>query len=281
MNRFPSNLAHVLPIPSPCRKIIYDFGANNGDNIPYYLKKADLVVAVEANPLLCQQIERRFSFEIRQDRLRIENCVLVHKGEAAHVPFYIHKRHHVLSQLPQPDKSTIASFEKVLLPSQPVMQIVRRYGPPYYVKIDMEGCEETILEELLRNGITPPFLSTGTQSMKTFALLTGTRYYTGFQLLDGASIARKYKDHPISQGEFHILYSFPHHSAGPFGEDLAGEWMNADDLSELLRSSKLDWMDIHATSLIQPNPTSRTQKRWLRFQHMCGWLSAQLRSLLK
>jgi hypothetical protein len=31
-------------------KIIYDLGANNGDDIPYYLLKADTVVAVEANP---------------------------------------------------------------------------------------------------------------------------------------------------------------------------------------------------------------------------------------
>ncbi len=42
------------------KKIIYDFGANNGDDIPYYLKKAELVVAVEANPSLCQKIEERF-----------------------------------------------------------------------------------------------------------------------------------------------------------------------------------------------------------------------------
>jgi hypothetical protein len=35
------------------RKVIHDIGANNGDDIPYYLKKADIVVAVEADPVLC------------------------------------------------------------------------------------------------------------------------------------------------------------------------------------------------------------------------------------
>ena len=33
------------------KEIIYDFGSNNGCNLAYYLKKADKVVAVEANPL--------------------------------------------------------------------------------------------------------------------------------------------------------------------------------------------------------------------------------------
>ena len=32
------------------KKIIYDFGAARGENIPYYLLKSDLVVAVEADP---------------------------------------------------------------------------------------------------------------------------------------------------------------------------------------------------------------------------------------
>ena len=43
------------------KKVIYDFGANNGVDIPYYLLKADLVIAVEANPKLCAQIQDRFS----------------------------------------------------------------------------------------------------------------------------------------------------------------------------------------------------------------------------
>ena len=32
------------------KKIIYDFGSGRGENIPYYLLKSDLVIAIEANP---------------------------------------------------------------------------------------------------------------------------------------------------------------------------------------------------------------------------------------
>ena len=45
-------------------KLIFDIGSNNGDDILYYLHKADLVVAVEANPKLCKLISKRFNKEI-------------------------------------------------------------------------------------------------------------------------------------------------------------------------------------------------------------------------
>ena len=66
--------------------IIYDFGSNNGynNNIPYYLKKADIVVAVEANPSLCQHIANRFSPVINDGRLFVENCVLTTLVGGAH-----------------------------------------------------------------------------------------------------------------------------------------------------------------------------------------------------
>ncbi len=55
-------------------KVIYDLGANTGDDIAYYLKKADKVVAVEANPTLAKQIESKYSAAISEGRLFVENC---------------------------------------------------------------------------------------------------------------------------------------------------------------------------------------------------------------
>jgi len=39
---------------------IVNLGANIGQNIPYYFQKCDLVIAVEANPILCLELEKRF-----------------------------------------------------------------------------------------------------------------------------------------------------------------------------------------------------------------------------
>lgn len=45
-------------------RVICDVGANNGDNIPYYLHKADRVVAIEANPDLVSGMQKRALQEI-------------------------------------------------------------------------------------------------------------------------------------------------------------------------------------------------------------------------
>jgi FkbM family methyltransferase len=262
---------------TPSRKIIYDFGANNGDDIPYYLKKADLVVAVEANPSLCREIEARFPDVIRDGRLRVENCVVAGEGSRPEVNFYLHKRHHVLGQFPEPDASVIGDFEKVLLPSTTVTQIVAKHGAPYYIKIDIEHYEEVILKELFRNGVKPGYISAEAHSIQVFALMAGMGEYSAFKLVDGETVAKKYKNHAIRVGEVLEPYSFPAHSAGPFGDDIAGEWMNADDLFEVLAKEGLGWKDIHATNLIQLDSGSRVEKRRQRLRHLRGWVGTKLR----
>lgn len=259
------------------RKIIYDFGANNGDDIPYYLKKADVVVAVEANPSLCREIEERFSTEIQEGRLRVENCVLVDNDSNAEVCFYLHKRHHVLGQFPEPDQSVIQDYEKVVLPSRSALQILQKHGAPYYIKIDIEHFDVVILRELFKNGIRPPFISAESTSIQVFALLAGMGEYGAFKLVDGATVAKKYKDCSISVNGRRELYSFPPHAAGPFGDDIAGEWMNADDLFHVLATEKLGWKDIHATNLVQLDPTSRDERKRHMRRHMRGWIAAKLR----
>lgn len=267
------------PSGSISKKVIYDFGANNGDDVPYYLKKADIVVAVEANPSLCREMGERFADDVREGRFRVENCVLIGEGGDPEVYFYLHKRRHVLSQFTQPDEAVIGDFEKVLLPSQSVMQILSKHGPPYYIKIDIEGYDEVILRELFENGIKPPFISAESSGIEVFALLIAMGGYRAFKLVEGKTVAKKYKNHRISVRGGHEVYSFPAQSAGPFGEDITGEWMNADDLFNLLAAKKIGWRDIHATNLFQPDPVSRIEKRRYMRRHVRGWLRARFRSL--
>lgn len=73
-------------------KVIYDFGSNNGDDIPYYLKKPELVVAVEANPSLADHMRTRFKKENDKGDVIIESCVLTPETSTTEVPFYIYKK---------------------------------------------------------------------------------------------------------------------------------------------------------------------------------------------
>jgi FkbM family methyltransferase len=243
------------------KKVIYDFGANNGDDIPYYLKKSDLVVAVEANPLLVQDMEARFAGEISAGKLIIEGCILSVDRAAADAAFYIHKLDPILSQFPQPESSRIQEFDRVSLPSANVVELVRRYGDPYYIKIDVEHYDGPILRALFESDIRPPYISAESHAIEIFSLFVVLGRYKSFNLVKGHRIARDYKKHPVKTTAGTEFHSFPHHSAGPFGDDILGPWMTPDNFFRQLALAGLGWKDIHATTEIEPDPTAGPRLR--------------------
>ncbi|MDO9440575.1 MAG: FkbM family methyltransferase [Beijerinckiaceae bacterium] len=237
------------------QKLIYDFGANNGDDLPYYLMKADKVVAVEANPELAAMINARFADEIGCGRLFVENCVLTVGPQGGTVPFYIHRDNHVLSQMPRP--SDPENFDKVDLPARNVVDLIARHGAPHYIKIDIEHYDSEILTALFKADIRPPFISAEAHSRDVMELLIREGGYPAFNVVDGSTVARRYRRHPIEVGGGPVDYSFPHHSAGPFGADVAGPWMTPQHLRQFMTMMGFGWKDIHATTQIPPDARSR------------------------
>lgn len=234
------------------KRIIYDLGSNNGDNIPYYLQKADLVVAVEANPALTKLISERFQGDINSGRLIVINCVLTVGNDGDSVPFYIHKKFHVLSTFPPPKDSELGDYEKVLLPSKNVATLVQSIGTPYYIKIDIEHYDHIILKALFEKNIKPLFLSVESHSIEVFATLIAFGGYKSYNLIDGIKVVSQYKNSAIKTNAGLKTYSFPDHSAGPFGEDIATPWMESNDFFRFLALEGLGWKDIHATNEIEP-----------------------------
>lgn len=233
------------------KKIIYDIGSNNGDDIPYYLMKADIVVSVEANPVLCEGIRERFAAEIQAGRLIVESCVVTDKEGPGEVDFYLHNGDHVLSQLPAPPKHTSDQFTRIRLPSQSIMSIIEKHGIPYYIKIDIEHYDVPLLKALFASEIRPPFISAESHSIEVLTTLVGEGGYKAFKLVDGCSVCEVYADRLIESAltREQIRYSFPFHSAGPFGDDVDGGWLTFDSLFKLLAFKGLGWKDIHATNV--------------------------------
>lgn len=222
-------------------RIIYDFGANNGDDIPYYLSRADRIVAVEADPQLCAVMRRRFQPEIAAERVFVMNYALSVDG-SAEVPFYLHKTQHVGNQLPQPADQDLHNYRRVILPAVLPRSIVWGHGEPYYIKIDLEHYDQEVLRHLFANDIVPPFISAESHSLEVFCLLVGLGRYRGFKLVEGAGVANM---RAVTPGG---TYRFPPHSAGPFGEDIPGPWISAEQMMMRLCLAGLGWRDIHATS---------------------------------
>lgn len=245
--------------PSTGRRIIFDFGANNGDDIPYYLLKADRVVAVEANPVLADQIRIRFADAIAGGRLVVESCALTVEASAPAVPFYVHRTNHVLSQFPEPGGPGRAQFDRITVPAVNVVELIRRYGAPHYVKIDIEHYDQAILRALFLNGVTPPYISAESHSIDVFAMLVALGGYQAFKLVDGRSVPTRYRNAAIRTLAGEARYDFPEHSAGPFGEDVAGPWMTRNNFFRVLAFAGLGWRDIHASRVDAPDPKHAPQ----------------------
>ena len=240
--------------------LIYDIGANNGDDIGYYLKKADRVIAVEANPALCDVIRTRYADQISSGALVVENVVLTDEANDAAVLFHIHRTNHVLSQFPAPPASHAAAFEAIALPALSVAELVARHGQPHYVKIDLEHYDAQVLRALFASGVFPDYLSVEAHQLDVFALLVTAGGYRAFKLVDGRSVAERYGQHFIMSTFGRELHEFPFHSAGPFGIDIPGPWMTAGSFLRLLRIVGLGWKDIHASRVDEPRDDI---PRWL------------------
>ena len=230
--------------------IIYDLGANTGSDLAYYLSKSSKVIAVEANPMLCESIKQKFAKEVSQKRLVIEN-VAITESTYGDIDFFIHLESHERSTLLQPAPEDIKAWKKVVVQACPIKDLILKHGEPHYIKIDIEGMDTKILKSLSKHNIKPKYISAESHFLSVFATLSEEFGYNAFKLVDGFTVNQIYKDRtftsPITNKQF--TYSFPWHSAGPFGEDIDGSWQDKESFLKLIATSGLGWKDIHATTI--------------------------------
>ena len=231
-------------------QIIFDFGANRGQNLPYYLLKSGTVVVVEGNPKLCKEIREEYATEIRQEKLYVENCVIIEQqsnGEQC-VRFWISKKSDVLSTFVQPRDEE--NFEQIFVRARTPASIIREHlrvnKSLLYCKFDLEGYDAPAIRSLLSDGIFPAFLSVEIQNRDAVSELLLSGVYKSFLLIDGAAIEKKYRNTKIQVSGRKLIFSFARHSAGPFGEDLVGRRLNVVNLEKLLKFKGYGWRDLHA-----------------------------------
>ena len=238
------------------------------------------MVAVEANQELCLQISNKFAEEIKQGKLVVERYVLCDSEDQDEVAFYIHKTNHVLSQFPRPKDELIHNFDQVLIPSITPAKLIRKHGDPHYIKIDIEHFDAQILRSLFQNHIRPPYISAEAHTAEVFSLLVTQGGYDAFKLVDGASVAIDYKNRTISSNTgSRVNYSFPFHSAGPYGDDVDGDWLTANAMLRKLGLYGCGWRDLHATNEAKKTVDTFPYRREFP-KYVLKKLSARLRRLL-
>lgn len=255
------------------RSLVFDVGMNNGDDTAYYLFRGHRVVAVEANPVLCEAAERRFATEIRDGRLTIENVgVAESEGE---LEFWISSQSEWSSFTKENATKGGARAVARTVPTTTFGRLLDRHGVPKVLKVDIEGNDRLCLAELA--DFEPPQylsfeLSLGPCGGDDLVLASdvGYRSFRCVRQNDfcrigpndvptpfAADMRRRIGRNRVTRWLFTKPFEldgwqFQRGSSGPLPDELPGDWHSLDETVEVcerLRKLNGGWYDIHARTV--------------------------------
>jgi hypothetical protein len=130
-------------------------------------------------------------------------------------------------------------------------ELFAEFGVPHYLKIDVEGVDQAVLEQLGEADRLPLYVSVedcrfGPRYMEILAACG----YDGFKLLDQSQVPS------LSDGG----RAFPPGASGPFGNEVPGAWLTHADMTAVYSTTVRDaqgtrlaprtrWWDIHCTRI--------------------------------
>lgn len=232
--------------------LIFDIGMHNGTDTDFYLKKGFRVVGVDANVWLARWVDEHFQEHVKSGMLNIENYG-IHNTEKT-LKFYLNQ-----------DVDEWSSFEENLGTRENTRYVVvdveckrldffiRKYGMPYFLKIDVEGVDAIVVRELLHWNERPKFLSVEDSGIDVLIALyeSGARK---FKFINQLAIREYVLPKPAREGDY-VDHTFEVASSGPFGDELPGEWLGPEEAFQKYLSDvrppgqgPIDgWWDIHVT----------------------------------
>lgn len=233
--------------------LIYDIGMHEGEDSKFYLLKGFRVVAVEADPALCEAAAERLRQFTATGQLTIVNRAIA-PGRGP-VTFYRSARSGwgtVVEQWRRDNAVFGASSEAIEVEGITLADLVRTNGDAFYMKIDIEGMDRTAVESLVTSASRPRYLSMETSFARnpTFAAvkadfesLTGLGY-DRFKIVDQRAVPEQIPPAPPSMGRY-VPYRFLNGESGLFGEEAPGDWLTLDGaLASFRRLMRGKWIQL-------------------------------------
>jgi FkbM family methyltransferase len=211
--------------------LIYDVGLHKGEDSEFYLKKGFRVVAIEALPSLAQIATQRLREYVRLGQLIILNVAVAEKDGP--ITFFENPGNSVWgTTFPKWARRNERLGEKsreTTVHGMKFANILKEYGVPYYLKVDIEGADLLCLEGLKCVDSRPKYISI--ESSKTswrdlcneFALLTSLGY-SSFKVIPQHCTILQECPFPAMEGRY-VNHRFTDGASGLFGEETPGEWI--------------------------------------------------------
>ncbi len=232
------------PLPRDRGRLIFDIGAHTGEDSDFYLRKGFDVVAVEAMPGHVEHLRRRFASYIEKKQYFLEPVAI----GATEGPgdFFVHPKKsdwHTSSP-----KHWRGEFDKISVPYVRFRSLLEKYPVPYYIKIDIEGSDGLVIEDLTPE-TRPRYLSfelaKGWESWLEKLIALG---FTQGQVVDQSMGEELKAPNPPREGLF-VDARFNGHMSGLFGRELKlKQWLPVEEMPTVVADlpyTKNQWYDIH------------------------------------
>lgn len=251
-------------------KLIIDVGMHKGEDAIHYLKQGYNVIGIEANPILVEEAKLKYKKYVDSKQLTIVNIGIA--KEEGILTFYKNRR---LTEWSSFDKELGTRLntkaDEVEIKCITTAQLLEKYGVPYYLKIDIEGYDFICVDGLPNDKELPTYISCEASDLRNLDVLyeRGYKHFkiinqlNGFLFIDNELEAKKWypKYQIIKNGiklrlQKIINFKHPYGSAGPFGENADGKWVNYNEAKKLFLEfyqndlnvplNGISWFDFHA-----------------------------------
>lgn len=217
--------------------LIYDIGMHRGEDTEFYLRKGFRVVAFEANPeLICFCSNRLKKFIDQGQLIIIEGAIVdlaaVDAGQKK-VQFYKNDNYSFLGTVCSnwANRNTRSGNPSRIIEVEVInfASILQEHGVPYFMKIDIEGCDMHCLDSLEKFQERPDYVSIESDKI-SFAnikseIATFMRLgYNCFQAVEQSGLYQIQSPPQRPKEGKYVAQQFEPGSSGLFGSELGDNW---------------------------------------------------------
>lgn len=251
---------------------IFDIGLHQGEDAEFYLKKGYRVVGVEAVPRLAEAAAQRLKPYVDASQLVILNVAIAEQDGP--LKFFENTSNSVWGTA-YPDWAKRnellgAKSVEITVQGRTFSSILREYGVPYYLKIDIEGADLLCLEVLRGFAEKPAHVSI--ESTKTswagllreFALFESLGY-SRYKVVPQHTVHLQQCPMPAKEGTY-VDHHFEAGASGLFGEEAPGPWIDREEALKAYRSIFWKYRLLGDNGLVFRVPAA-----WRAMRRFQGW----------
>jgi FkbM family methyltransferase len=251
-------------------RVVFDVGMNNGDDSAYYLSRGYAVVAIEANPILADRARHRFEKEIAAGQMWIEEVGI--GDQSGNANFWINDERDVFSSFYHARAARNGmKCHAIRVACTSLDTLLKKYGVPYYLKLDVEGNEASCLR-CLDSFPLPQYVSVEAENLeylqllwqlgyREFAIADQMRHNSNLPDFDNETILSRVAKQSCSFADrFKNRFTrvpFPRGCSGPLAEEARFKWGTFEEVaynwlhlyfghSNRGTLSRSSWYDFHA-----------------------------------